>query len=129
MILFWPVGDAGPYKEKSNFLMRTTHLEPFFLCFARYFEHSARSARRFGLNHASACMEPRASMHGTTRQRVWNHASACMEPPSNVLPDAKGRAERLGDLAAPLLLLPCSDAVNDGHNDPRNEGDSVAGKA
>ena len=27
---FWTVGDAGPYKEKSNFLMRTSLLSEVF---------------------------------------------------------------------------------------------------
>ena len=27
---FWTVEDAGPYKEKSNFLMRTTLLSGFY---------------------------------------------------------------------------------------------------
>ena len=28
---FWTVGDAGPYKENGNFLMRTALLSGFFL--------------------------------------------------------------------------------------------------
>ena len=28
----WTVGDAGPYNEKSNFLMRSPHLADFFIC-------------------------------------------------------------------------------------------------
>ena len=28
---FWTVGDAGPYKEKSNFLMRSPLYAPLFL--------------------------------------------------------------------------------------------------
>ena len=46
-MIFWTVGDTGPYKEKSNFLMRTTLYEVLFVLRCvdkkdakRYYQHA-----------------------------------------------------------------------------------------
>ena len=38
---FWTVEDAGPYKEKSNFLMRRSPFAEIFLKFYKKYESSA----------------------------------------------------------------------------------------
>ena len=42
---FWTVEDAGPYKEKSNFLMRTSSYGGAFSC-AFHFEYKYPPERR-----------------------------------------------------------------------------------
>ena len=63
-MLFWTVEDACPYKERLNFLMRTSLYSPFFCCLG------------IGKNVWNVQTDPEANLHILGNIRVseyWGH--------------------------------------------------------